>query len=123
MAGVLETARVLTGISFPPASFCRAFRKGRSRAFGGKHMAEVAKMEEWDIIGVLNNDMIGNIEGIDGVVDNTSFRVFSEPTPPLPMNDCAPGTAGYGGEVDTFRQLVPLHRTPHHQYMTNLRRS
>lgn len=35
----------------------------------------------WDIIAVLNNDMIGNIEGIDGVIDNYSFRIFSEPTP------------------------------------------
>ena len=25
--------------------------------------------------------MIGNIEGVDGVIDNYSFRIFSEPTP------------------------------------------
>ena len=35
----------------------------------------------WDIIGVLNNDMIGNIAGIDGVIANTVFRVFSQATP------------------------------------------
>jgi hypothetical protein len=25
--------------------------------------------------------MIGNIEGVNGVIDNRSFRIFSEPTP------------------------------------------
>ena len=25
--------------------------------------------------------MIGNIEGVDGVIDNLTFRIFSEPTP------------------------------------------
>ena len=26
--------------------------------------------------------MIGNIKGVDGVIDNRSFRIFSEPVPP-----------------------------------------
>ena len=25
--------------------------------------------------------MIGNIEGVNGVIDNKSFRIFSEPVP------------------------------------------
>ena len=32
--------------------------------------------KNWEIIGILNNDMIGNIEGVDGVIDNKSFRIF-----------------------------------------------
>ena len=27
--------------------------------------------------------MIGNIEGVDGVIDNKSFRIFSEPVPEM----------------------------------------
>ena len=30
--------------------------------WGGRHMARVAQEEGWEIVGVLNNDMIGNIE-------------------------------------------------------------
>ena len=26
----------------------------------------------------MNNDMIGNIKGVDGIIDNRSFRIFSE---------------------------------------------
>ena len=49
--------------------------------YGGKGLAEYAKKNNWDIIGILNNDMIGNIEGVNGVIDNKSFRIFSEPVP------------------------------------------
>ena len=35
-----------------------------------------AKEKGWEIIGVLNNDMIGNIKGVDGVIDNRTFRIF-----------------------------------------------
>ena len=50
--------------------------------FGGAGLAAYAKEKEWDIIGILNNDMIGNIKGVDGVIDNRTFRIFSEPVPP-----------------------------------------
>ena len=45
------------------------------------NMAQVASEEGWDIVGGLNNDMIGNVEGINGVIENNTFRVFSEPYP------------------------------------------
>jgi len=47
--------------------------------FGGRGLAEYADSMGWNIIGILNNDMIGNIEGVDGVIDNRTFRIFSEP--------------------------------------------
>ena len=70
-------------------------------------MAKVAKEKGWDIIGVLNNDMIGNIEGIDGVIDNRSFRIFSEPTPANQDEQKRIWYRFYGGEVDgPSRQLA-----------------
>ncbi|MEM6802362.1 MAG: M28 family peptidase, partial [Bacteroidota bacterium] len=81
MAGVLEAARVLSQYEFPSNIIFVGLSGEEQGLFGGKHMAKVAKEKEWDIVGVLNNDMIGNIEGIDGVIQNNSFRVFSEPTP------------------------------------------
>ena len=70
-------------------------------------MAKVAKEQEWNVIGVLNNDMIGNIEGVDGVIDNRSFRIFSEPTPVTEEERARRMRRFYGGEVDgVSRQLA-----------------
>ncbi|MEZ4847635.1 MAG: hypothetical protein R3B93_03185 [Bacteroidia bacterium] len=52
----------------------------KNKAFTEAALRSKPKYDAWDIIGILNNDMIGNIEGIDGVIDNRSFRIFSEPT-------------------------------------------
>ncbi len=107
MAGTIEAARVLSNYRFP-ASIVFAGLSGEEQGlFGGRHMAEVAKKEGWDIEGVLNNDMIGNIEGIDGVIENNSFRVFSEPTPVTETEDQRRARRFTGGEVDgPSRQLA-----------------
>jgi Zn-dependent M28 family amino/carboxypeptidase len=80
-AGALEAARILTQYSFPTSIVYAALSGEEQGLFGGQHMAAVALEEGWDIVAVLNNDMIGNTEGIDGIKDNTTFRVFSEPNP------------------------------------------
>jgi hypothetical protein len=70
-------------------------------------MARWAKNQGWEIIGILNNDMIGNIEGIDGTIDNITFRVFSEPTPATDNEQQRTWHRFYGGEVDgPSRQLA-----------------
>ena len=66
----------------------------------GRHVGCGVVEEGWDIVGILNNDMIGNIEGIDGVIDNTTFRVFSEPTPANSNERDQIWNRFYGGEVD-----------------------
>jgi len=38
---------------------------------GGQIVARYAQQHGWRITGVLNNDMIGNVQGIDGQTDNT----------------------------------------------------
>ena len=51
--------------------------------------------------------MIGNIKGVDGVIDNRSFRIFSEPTPPNESESERKARRFYGGEVDGIsRQLA-----------------
>jgi hypothetical protein len=51
--------------------------------------------------------MIGNIEGIDGIIDNSSFRIFSEPTPANESEISIKRRRFYGGEVDgNSRQLA-----------------
>jgi hypothetical protein len=55
----------------------------------------------WRIKAVLNNDMIGNISGIDGVTDNTTARVFSEGTRDVETEEEARTRRFRGGEVDS----------------------
>lgn len=107
MAGALEAARLLTKYKFPSSIVYVGLSGEEQGLFGGKHMAEMAQKENWDIVGVLNNDMIGNIEGIDGVIDNKSFRIFSEPTPVTETEQQRRMRRFYGGEVDgVSRQLA-----------------
>ena len=75
--------------------------------YGGKGLAKFAKKNKWQIIGIMNNDMIGNIKGIDGVIDNRTFRIFSEPVPPTETQKERQMRRFYGGEVDgVSRQLA-----------------
>ncbi len=121
MAGVLEAARVLSQYKFK-ANIVYAGLSGEEQGlFGGKHLAQKARKEGWDIVGVLNNDMIGNIEGIDGVIANNSFRIFSEPTPVTETEEARRRRRFYGGEVDgVSRQLARYVARLTDQYMTNL---
>ncbi len=121
MAGTIEAARVLTRYDFPISIIYVGLSGEEQGLFGGKGLAEKARAEEWDIIGILNNDMIGNIHGIDGVVDNTSFRVFSEPTPVTWDEQQQVWNRFYGGEVDgPSRQLARYVDRVTEMYMTNL---
>lgn len=107
MAGVLEAARILSSYSFPTSIVYLGLSGEEQGLFGGKHMAMVAREEGWDIVGVLNNDMIGNIEGVDGVIDNRTFRIFSEPTPVTETEQQRRSRRYSGGEVDgVSRQLA-----------------
>jgi Zn-dependent M28 family amino/carboxypeptidase len=79
MAGAIEAARVLSNYKFANSIILAGLSGEEQGLYGGRFMAQMATEKGWEIIGVLNNDMIGNIEGVDGVIDNRSFRIFSEP--------------------------------------------
>lgn len=121
MAGVIEAARILSKYKFN-ASIAYVGLSGEEQGlFGGQFLAKTAKDEGWEIIGVLNNDMIGNIEGLDGVIDNTTFRVFSEPTPVTETEQSRNRRRFTGGEVDgTSRQLARYVDTIAENYFPNL---
>ncbi len=107
MAGVMEAARVLSKYDFENSIVYLGLSGEEQGLFGGQGFAQMAKDEGWEIIGVLNNDMIGNIEGVDGVIDNRTFRIFSEPVPPTETEEQRRMRRYYGGEVDGIsRQLA-----------------
>ena len=121
MAGVLEAARVLSKYDFKSSIIFLGLSGEEQGLFGGKLLAKDALEWGWDIVGILNNDMIGNITGIDGVIDNSTFRVFSEATAPNPDEQQLAWNRFYGGEVDgPSRQLARYVDRLTEQYMTNL---
>lgn len=81
MAGTIEAARVLSNYKFENSIIYVGLSGEEQGLFGGAGLAKYAKEKEWEIIGILNNDMIGNIKGVDGVISNRDFRIFSEPVP------------------------------------------
>jgi len=107
MAGTIEAARVLSKYTFENSIIYLGLSGEEQGLFGGKGFAQYAINHNWDIIGVMNNDMIGNIKGVDGVVDNRTFRIFSEPTSPTETEKQRKMRRFYGGEVDGIsRQLA-----------------
>jgi hypothetical protein len=113
MAGTIEAARVLSNYEFENSIIYVGLSGEEQGLFGGKGLAEYAQKNNWDIIGIFNNDMIGNIEGVDGVIDNRTFRIFSEPVPPTETEEERNNRRFYGGEVDGIsRQLARyVHKT------------
>jgi len=107
MAGTIEAARVLSKYTFENSIIYVGLSGEEQGLFGGAGLAKYAKEKGWDIIGVLNNDMIGNITGVDGVIDNRAFRIFSEPVPANETERQRRMRRFYGGEVDGIsRQLA-----------------
>ena len=121
MAGTIEAARVLSNYEFDNSIIFVGLSGEEQGLFGGKGLAAYAKKEGWDIIGILNNDMIGNIRGVDGVVSNRDFRIFSEPVPPTETDDERRARRFYGGEVDGIsRQLARYVHNTTRTYMPEM---
>ncbi|MFY0629162.1 MAG: M28 family peptidase [Flavobacteriaceae bacterium] len=114
MAGTIEAARVLSKYQFENSIIYVGLSGEEQGLFGGRGLAAYAKEKGWEIVGIMNNDMIGNIKGVDGVIDNRTFRIFSEPNTYEKHTDRQRVMRRfYGGEVDgTSRQLARfIHKT------------
>ncbi|PRX54342.1 M28 family peptidase [Flagellimonas meridianipacifica] len=121
MAGAIEASRVLSKYKFENSIMYVGLSGEEQGLYGGRGLAAYAKEKGWQIIGILNNDMIGNITGVDGVVSNRDFRIFSEPVPPNETEQQRRARRFYGGEVDGIsRQLARyVHKTTQ-QYMPEM---
>jgi len=106
VAGAVEAARVLSQRDFESSIVYVGYTGEEQGLFGSTHAAEIAVEENWHLAGVLNNDMIGNIRGVDGVVENNTFRVFAQRRPP-DLHEESWSTRYFGGENDgPSRQLA-----------------
>ncbi len=121
MAGTIEAARVLSKYKFEKSIIYLGLSGEEQGLFGGKGFAEYATVNNWDIVGVFNNDMIGNIRGVNGVISNRDFRIFSEPVPPTESESERNRRRFYGGEVDGIsRQLARYVHATTRKYMPEM---
>ena len=98
---VLEAARILSKRKFPTTIVYAVLSGEEQGLFGGKLLADYAKAQGWTVKAVLNNDIVGNTRGSDGLIDNTHVRVFSE-GPRADADTAQRGLARrFGGENDS----------------------
>ena len=100
-AAVIEAARVLSKHKFPGTIVYAALSGEEQGLLGGKILADYAKAQGWNVITVLNNDIIGNSCGSDGVCDDTHVRVLSEGPRSQGQAELAAATHSLGGENDS----------------------
>lgn len=121
LAGTLEAARVLSQYKFHGSIVYAALAGEEQGLFGGRILAEYAKANDWQLKAVLNNDMIGNIEGVNGVINNTTARIFAEGTRQTETEQEARLRRFTGGEVDSpSRNLARYIDKIADQYIENL---
>ena len=98
---VLEAARVLSKRKFPTTIVYAVLSGEEQGLHGGKLLADYTKHQGWTVKAVLNNDIVGNSRGSDGLVDNTHVRVFSE-GPRADADEAQRGLVRrFGGENDS----------------------
>jgi len=121
VAGTLEVARQLTQHRFNGSIVYLALSGEEQGLLGGQTVAQYALDSAWNVQAMLNNDMIGNVEGINGVIDNMTARVFSDGTPPTETDQARLARRYTGGEVDGIsRQVARYVDVMADKYVTNL---
>jgi hypothetical protein len=121
VAGTLEAARILSKYRFHGSIVYTALAGEEQGLYGGRILAEYAKANNWQLKAVLNNDMIGNIQGVNGVINNTTARIFAEGTRQTETEQEARTRRFTGGEVDSpSRNLARYIDKIADQYIENL---
>ncbi|MEI7829930.1 MAG: M28 family metallopeptidase [Prolixibacteraceae bacterium] len=82
IAAILELVRIMSKKEFSGTIIFAAVSGEEHGLLGASHLASLAKSENWNLIAMLNNDMIGNSGSSETLLnDNMRVRVFSEGVP------------------------------------------
>ena len=108
VAAILELVRIMSSRKFSATIVFMAVSGEEHGLYGSKKMALKAKEEKWNIIAMLNNDMIGNSGSSETLLnDNMRVRVFSEGVPAYETQQMADLRRYTSGENDSrSRQLA-----------------
>ncbi len=121
-AAVIECARILSRRSFPATIIFVAVSGEEQGLLGATYMAEKARKQNWNIEGVLNNDIMGsNNSSQTNIVNNTKIRVFSEGLPFYELDKNSKSIRQLGLENDgKSRQLARYIKEVGERYVDNL---
>ncbi|WP_426701217.1 M20/M25/M40 family metallo-hydrolase [Rhodanobacter sp. Col0626] len=101
VAALIEAARLLSKQDNDATLVFAALSGEEQGLYGGKVLADYAVAHGWQVEAELNNDIVGNSHGQNGVIDNTTVRVFSEGTKSNETDQQANYRRYHGGEVDS----------------------
>jgi Zn-dependent M28 family amino/carboxypeptidase len=101
VAALIEAARLLSKQDNDATQVFAALSGEEQGLYGGKVLADYAVAHGWQVEADLNNDIVGNSHGQNGVIDNTTVRVFSEGTKSNESVAQANYRRYHGGEVDS----------------------
>jgi hypothetical protein len=121
-AAVLECARVMSSHSFPATVIFVTVSGEEQGLLGSTYMARKARVQNWNIEAVLNNDIMGsNNSSETNIIDNTRVRVFSEGLPAYDLSKQAAMIRQLGFENDgKARQLARYVKEIGERYIDNL---
>lgn len=122
VAALMEAARVLSRYKHRATLVYAALSGEEQGLYGGKILAEYARKQGWQVQANLNNDIVGNSHGQDGVHDNSSVRVFSEGTKAVETPAQANRRRYNGGELDSpSRNIARYVAVLAERHLTNFR--
>ncbi|MEP7210115.1 MAG: M28 family metallopeptidase [Alphaproteobacteria bacterium] len=101
VSAVMESARILSKHKFGATLVYTALSGEEQGLSGGKILAAYAKTQGWQVEAVLNNDIVGASEGMDGMTDTKTVRVFSEGVRAVETPKMAASRRSNGGELDS----------------------
>jgi hypothetical protein len=121
-AAVLECARVMSKHSFPATIVFVTVSGEEQGLLGSTYMAKKARVQNWNIEAVLNNDIMGsNNSNETNIINNTQVRVFSEGLPAYDLSRQARNIRQFGLENDgKARQLARYVKEVGERYVDNL---
>jgi hypothetical protein len=122
VAAMMELTKIMSKHSYPCTIVFVAVTGEEQGLYGARHLAEMAKTEHWNILAMLNNDMIGNsLSSGTRLSDNTKVRVFSETIPYLETETEAKMRKSISSDNDSpSRQLARYIKTAAEQYVPQL---
>ncbi|HEV7842820.1 MAG TPA: M20/M25/M40 family metallo-hydrolase, partial [Pyrinomonadaceae bacterium] len=121
-AAVLEMARVMSKYNFDATIIFMTVAGEEQGLLGSTYFAEQAKKNNLNIEAMLDNDIVGNTLGGNGVRDRRTVRVFSEGVPTNETPQEANVRRGVGGENDSAsRQLARFIKETGERYVPNMR--
>jgi Zn-dependent M28 family amino/carboxypeptidase len=122
VAAMMELSRIMSKREFPFTLIFVAVTGEEQGLYGAKHLTDIAKESKWNVIAMINNDMIGNsLSSGTNLRDNTKVRVFSETIPYLETETEAKMRKATNRDNDSpSRQLARYIKTITDQYVEQL---